>query len=193
MSQLRLELPRFSQIGQQDQLTRLILHGTDLNADPATILQGHLMAIIVTGCETAADYVNPALALQRLAQQGNGGRVALADSAMLVQHHHTRRQGIEQGRQAICQLLFLLQLLLALPRFIRQLTRQLVHPRLECAIGIGNLARHAIEQFQRRIYSLIVLLWKQCCHLVVDISRSVGIRLVAGLHNDMCVAHNLSP
>ena len=72
------------------------------------------MAIIVTRSKTTADDVNPALPLKWLAEQSNGGRIALADGAMFVQYNHARRQSVQQGRKPVRQLFFLLQLLLTL-------------------------------------------------------------------------------
>ena len=84
---------------------------------------------------------------------------------------------MQKRREPVCQLLFLLQLRLALLGFRGQLPGQLINTGLKSAVGISDLSGHLIKQLQRCPHSLIVLLREQRRHLVIDIGSRIGRRL----------------
>lgn len=132
------------------------------------------MTVIAAGRKAAPDHIHPTLAIQGLPQQSNGRRIALADHALLIQHHHASRQGLEQSRQPVGQLFLFLQLLLTLKRLVGEFTGKLVYAGFQGSVGVGNLPGHAIKQFKRRVHGLITLLWKQSGDLVINISSGIG-------------------
>ena len=152
------------------------------------------MTIVPPGRKTAMDDINPAGTVEGLPQKRNGCRVGLRYHALAIQNDNAGRQCVQQGGQTICQLLFFFKLLLTLERFLVQLAGKLVDPGFEGPVGVSDLPRHPVEQFQGGIHRLIVLFRKQGGNLVIDVRRSVGLCTArAGLKNKLCLTHNLTP
>ncbi len=147
-SQLILEATGFSQVIEQHQLPRFAFQRTRGNRQPSTVLEGDFMTVVFTRSKAAGDHLAPQLTFQRRTQQLTGGGVSLADKTMGVDHDHAARQQVEQVLQAIGQAFLFRQLGHALGTDHGQLALELGDPRLEHAVGIGELRRHLVEQVE---------------------------------------------
>ena len=129
--QLFLQAAGFGQVGEQDQLPRLVFQAADGNRQTPAVPQRDLVAVVGTRREGTLDDITPALVQQRLAQQLLGHRIDLADHTLTVDDPDATGQKVEHLAQAPRQTLLLGQLLQALLAGHDQLARQLGDPLLE--------------------------------------------------------------
>ncbi|MNH12940.1 hypothetical protein D3C79_724940 [compost metagenome] len=92
-----LQLARLGEIRDEHQLAGLIRQRLGGELHPATVPQGDLVTIVFPGLETAGDDLAPGLPLQRLPQQGQGGRVGAGDPPLPIEQQHAGRQCREDG------------------------------------------------------------------------------------------------
>lgn len=74
-----LQLAGLGQVGNEHQLAGLIRQRLGRQLNPATVSQGDLVTVILTGFEAAGNDLAPGEAFQWLSQQRQGGRVCTGD------------------------------------------------------------------------------------------------------------------
>lgn len=104
------------------------------------------MTIVLAGRKTPCNDMAPQLALKGQPEQFAGRGIGFAHDALGVNDDDAARQEIQEVLQAVGQAFLFRQLLHALGTDHRQLTLEFSDPGFEHAVGIGQLARHLVEQ-----------------------------------------------
>jgi hypothetical protein len=144
-AQVLLQTAGFRLVGQQNDLPGFILQGTGGQADAAAVLQGDFMAIVQARRKALLDDVAPELAFQRLAQQLDGRRVAMAHLPLAVEHHHAARQQLQQVFQAAGDAFLLGDFLQTLVIGHLDFAGQLGHPVLQQQVGVVEVGGKLVE------------------------------------------------